>query len=185
MVYADPPSRFEPWDRETGTERAPDAHYDTMTLKQICGIKPNVAKNALLVIWVYDPMLPDAFEIARAWGFDTYVTVAFRWMKIIHSEGQYKLFDSLPRLNFGTGYHTRGGGIEECLLFKRGRGLPVLRHDIRREFYSPLREHSRKPDEVPGWLVDLYGDVPRLEMFARTTRPGWDAWGNELGKFNG
>ena len=87
------------------------------------------------------------------------------------------------RLNFGLGYHTRGGGCEECWLFKRGKGLPVLRHDIRKEFYAPIREHSRKPDKVAGWLVDLYGDVPRLEMFARTQRTGWEVFGNETNKF--
>ena len=83
------------------------------------------------------------------------------------------------------GYHTRGGGCEECWLFKRGRGLPVLRHDIRKEFYSPVREHSRKPDEVSNWLISLYGDVKRIELFSRTDRPGWDVWGNEANKFGG
>ena len=68
-------------------------------------------------------------------------------------------------------------------MFKRGKGLPVLRHDIRKEFYSSVRENSRKPDEVADWIVQLYGDVPRLEMFARTQRPGWDQFGNETSKF--
>ena len=45
-------------------------------------------------------------------------------------------------------------------------------------------EHSRKLDEVRGWLVDLYGDVPRIELFARTAMPGWTAWGNETERFN-
>jgi N6-adenosine-specific RNA methylase IME4 len=61
--------------------------------------------------------------------------------------------------------------------------MPVLRHDIRKEFYAPVREHSRKPDQVADWLVDLYGDVQRLEMFARTQRPGWECFGNETNKF--
>ena len=133
-------------------------------------------------MWVIDPMLPDALAVAEAWGF-RFVTVLFRWLKTVDTVDQMEIFGHMPKLHFGLGYHTRGGGCEDVWLFKRGKGLPVLNHGVRKEFFSPRREHSRKPDEVPGWLIDLYGDVPRLEMFARTSRPGWDAHGNEVGKF--
>jgi N6-adenosine-specific RNA methylase IME4 len=154
-----------------------------MATKDICEIpvRDYLAKDALLVLWVYDPMLPDAFTVAKAFGFEKFVTVQFRWLK--STDGQYRLFEDGERLGFGLGYHTRGGGCEEAWLFKRGRGLPVMRHDIRKEFYAPVRQHSRKPDEVSKWLVDLYGDVSRLEMFSRTLRHGWNSWGNEVGKF--
>lgn len=187
IIYADPPWRFEVYDSASGLGRSPDAHYDTMTVPEICGmpVKKWAAKDALLAMWVYDPMLPAAFDVAKAWGFETFVTVLFRWMKTSDVPGQLRLFAMEEVLKMGTGYHTRGGGCEECWLFKRGKGLPVLRPDIRKEFFSPRREHSRKPDEVPGWLVDLYGDQPRLEMFARTTRPGWHAFGNQTDKFTG
>lgn len=180
IVYADPPWRFEVHSRDTGLDRAPDAHYQTMTTDELALMHVPVAKDALLVMWVYDPMLPAALRLGEAWGFE-FCTVLFRWLKA--TDGQWRLFDAGERLNFGMGYHTRGGGCEEAWLFKRGKGLPVLRHDIRKEFYSPVREHSRKPDEVAGWLVDLYGDQPRLEMFARTKRDGWETWGNEADKF--
>jgi N6-adenosine-specific RNA methylase IME4 len=181
ILYADPPWRFEVWDRDTGLGKSPDAHYRTMTPDELAALPvcDIAADDALLVMWVYDPMLPAALEIASAWGF-TFCTVAFRWLK--SASGQLRLFDPGERLGFGTGYHTRAGGCEECWLFKRGRGLPVLRHDIRREFYATVREHSRKPDEVANWLLALYGDAPRIEMFARATRPGWTAWGDEVGK---
>ena len=84
------------------------------------------------------------------------------------------------RLNLGLGYHTRAGGTEQCWLFRRGKGLPVLRHDIRRSFYAPVGRHSAKPHCVAAWLVDLYGDCPRIELFARDRKPGWAAWGNEV-----
>jgi N6-adenosine-specific RNA methylase IME4 len=48
---------------------------------------------------------------------------------------------------------------------------------------EPPREHSRKPDQVRDMIVELCGDVPRVELFARTTADGWDAWGNETEKF--
>lgn len=182
LVYTDCPWRFEVRSRENGLCRAPDQHYQTMSVDDICvmDIGP-IADDALLPMWVYDPMLPDAFKIAEAWGFPKFVTVLFRWIKT--TDGQYRLFDDSERLNFGLGYHTRGGGCEEVWLFKRGKGLPVLRHDIRKEFFAPVRQHSRKPDQVAGWLVDLYGDVPRVEIFARMTRQGWRAHGLEKAKF--
>ena len=184
LWYADPPWRFNVRARETGLGRAPDQHYETMTTDKICALplQKFLAPDAYLAMWVYDPMLPDAFRVAKAWGFDVYVTVLFRWLK--STDGQYRLFEDGERLNFGLGYHTRGGGCEEVWLFKRGRGLPVLRHDIRKEFYAPVREHSRKPDEVARWLIDLYGDVPRVELFARTSRPGWISYGDQIEKFS-
>ncbi len=180
LAYADPCWSFTAWDSETGLDRAPDAHYETMTVTQMISLAPNMSKNSLLAMWVYDPMLPAAMTLGHEWGFE-FVTVLFRWFKT--TDDQLRMFDPTPKPNFGMGYHTRGGACEECWLFKRGTGLPVLRHDIRKEFFRPIREHSRKPDEVAGWLVDLYGDVPRLEMFARTQRKGWDVMGNETGKF--
>lgn len=182
LIYADPPWSFTAYDQTTGLDRAPDAHYSTLDTAGISAIKPSANADALLAMWVYDPMLPDAITVAEAWGFK-FITVLFRWLKTGDPPGQLRLFPMEEKLSFGMGYHTRGGGCEECWLFKRGKGLPVLNHGIRKEFFSPRREHSRKPDEVPGWLIDLYGDVPRLEMFARTRRPGWDAFGNETEKF--
>lgn len=182
LIYADFPWRFEPYDRATGLEKAADAHYDTMSLQQMAAlpVKEMAAKNCLLVAWAYDPMLPDLLRLAELYGF-RFVTVLFRWFKT--TNGQLRMFDPTPKANFGTGYHTRGGACEEAWLFKRGQGLRVLNHSIRKEFFAPVREHSRKPDEVAAWLVDLYGNVPRVEMFARTKRPGWDAVGHEVTKF--
>lgn len=183
IIYADPAWQFKVWDDDTGLEKSPDVHYQTMTLDEMKAmpVREIAANNALLPMWVYDPMLPQAIELAQAWGFE-FCTVLFRWLKA--TDGQLRLFDAGERLNFGTGYHTRGGGCEECWLFKRGRGLPVLRHDIRKEFFAPIREHSRKPDQVPGWLTDLYGGQRCVELFARTERPGWAAWGNQLKRFS-
>jgi N6-adenosine-specific RNA methylase IME4 len=179
IIYSDPPWQFKTYAPARANSRAPK--YPTLSLPEIRAlpVADAAASNSLLAMWVYDPMLPEAIRLAEVWGFK-YVTVLFRWLK---GDGRLRLFEDGEKLPMALGYHTRGGGCEECWLFRRGRGLPVLRHDIRKEFYSPRREHSRKPDEVRGWLVDLYGDYPRLEMFARTSTPGWSVFGNETSKF--
>jgi len=186
ILYADCPWSFEVWDRATGLDRAPDQHYDTLTTDDLCTLPIGDlgAPNSLLAMWVYDPMYPDALRVAQAWGY-TYVTVLFRWLKTTEHPGQLHLFPiELPTPPMGLGHHTRAGGCEEIWLFKRGRGLPVLRHDIRREQYFRVREHSRKPDEFADMLVALYGAAPRCELFTRTRRSGWDvAYSPEADRF--
>lgn len=183
LLYSDPPWAFKSYGAQDPLKtRDPD--YPTMTVEEMYKI-PVVdwaADNSLLAMWVYDPMLPQALGLAQAWGFRL-TTVLFRWLKTTDVPGQLRLFDMEEILRFGMGYHTRGGGCEECWLFSRGRGLPVLRNDIRKEFFSPRREHSRKPDSCADDLVKLYGNVPRVELFARTRRPGWKAFGNQIDKF--
>lgn len=183
LGYLDPPWRFEPYNRINGLAKSPEQHYTTLRSDKIIDeiAKQDWAVGAQIAMWVYDPMLDEAIHIAEACDF-RFVTVLFRWIKTTND--QMRLFDPTPTPNYGTGYHTRGGACEECWLFRR-KGIPlqVRTHDIRKEFFAPVREHSRKPDQVAQWLVDLYGECDRLEMFARTQRPGWDAHGLEVEKF--
>ena len=80
------------------------------------------------------------------------------------------------------GNYTRAN-TEDCLFAIKGK--PVRQSAAVRQFIeAPVREHSRKPDEGRDRLVDLMGDVPRIELFARTAAPGWDTWGNEVGKLD-
>ena len=150
-----------------------DRHYRTMSFEEMAVCPVPVASNAFLVTWAFDPMLPSAFALAKSWGFPTFVTVLFRWLKTTKS----------GKLAFGTGYHTRGGGFEEVFLLSEGAACRSSTTRSARSFYSPRREHSRKPDEVARWLVDLYGDVPRIELFARSRRLGWDAHGDQTDLF--
>jgi N6-adenosine-specific RNA methylase IME4 len=124
------------------------------------------AKNSLLAMWTIGTHLEMAMRLGRVWGF-SYVTDLFVWDKE----------------KIGMGYHTRKQA-ELCLLFKRGKGLPVKSHSVRQIIRAPKREHSRKPDEQYDALDALYGtDLRRLELFARQQRPGWTAWGLETSKF--
>jgi len=81
----------------------------------------------------------------------------------------------------GTGYYTRANP-EECILAVRGKP-PILRHDIPQMIVSPLREHSRKPDEARERIA-LLTNGPFIELFARETAPGWDCWGDQAGLFD-
>ena len=83
-----------------------------------------------------------------------------------------------PTWFYGLGYWTRGNA-EICLLAKRGK---PQRHSnaVHQFIISPIERHSKKPDITRDKIVELAGDLPRIELFARQTPPGWDVWGNEV-----
>lgn len=77
------------------------------------------------------------------------------------------------------GYYTRAN-TEICILATKGKPLPRLSKSVHQVVLSKIREHSRKPDEVRDRIVELFGNVPRIELFARQKIDGWDCWGNEV-----
>ena len=95
----------------------------------------------------------------------------FTWIKT-NGRSSHSLF-------WGMGYYTRSNP-EICLIAKRGNGVRAKKHNIHSVIFSPIREHSRKPDEIRKYIVDLFGNVSRIELFARTRFEGWDCWGDQL-----
>ena len=169
LILADPPWRFKSFDGESTVPTQAADPYETMTLDDLMemNVRGIASKNSLLAMWTIGTHLEMALRLGRVWGF-SYVTDLFVWDK-----GD----------KIGMGYHTRKQ-TELCLLFKRGKGLPVQSHSVRQIIRAPKREHSRKPDEQYERLDALYGtNLRRLELFARQQRPGWTAWGFEVGKF--
>ena len=144
-----------------------------MSLKDICNLPVNniAEKDCVLFMWVVDPLLHKAFEVIKAWGFE-YKTVAFTWAKQNRRS---------PGFFTGLGYWTRGN-TETCILATKGKPKRVS-GNVDRLVVSERREHSRKPDRIRNDIVKLCGDLPRVELFARTSYPGWDVWGNEVDKF--
>lgn len=141
-----------------------------MSLEDICKlpIKSISAKDSILFLWATFPQLPAALQVISAWGFK-YKTVAFLWLK------KNRKADSWF---FGLGFWTRGNA-EVCLLATRGH--PKRKSaNIHQFIISPIEAHSKKPDIVRDRIVELAGDVPRIELFARQMTPGWDVWGNEV-----
>jgi N6-adenosine-specific RNA methylase IME4 len=177
VVYADPPWRFEPWSHR-GEGKGASQHYACQSLEEICAlpVADLAAEDAVLFLWVVQPMLPEALRVIDAWGF-TYRTVAFYWVKM-----PARWDPSQPRIKprLGLGYHTRSGA-EQCWLAIRGKGYRRQAQGVEQVLHAPIRDHSRKPDEVTARIERLVGDVP---LFAREERPGWTAWGNEVSRFS-
>lgn len=198
LIYADPPWRVATYS-EKGRNRLPDGdvgHYETMSLDELKSIPVAdvAAKDCMLIMWIIDTHMPQALELGAAWGFE-YKTVGLYWPKLrkLGADGKPGRPAKTPEGEFptGMGYWTRANP-EQALLFTRGKptridkGVPKLLpfEDYPMTITAARREHSRKPDEVYARLDRLLGDVPKLELFARTSAPGWEAWGNEVGKFD-
>ncbi len=178
-IYADPPWSFKVWNRDTGSGRSASAHYQTRSLDELAALPVSdlAADDCALFVWVCWPSLPDALRLIDAWGF-TYKTCGFDWMKADNTQPHF--FQAEVAAQVGMGYWTRAN-TEPCLLATRG-APKRLDAGVRMGVIEPRRQHSRKPDCVPGRIERLVAG-PYCELFARTTRPGWDSWGNEVGKF--
>ena len=172
VIYADPPWSFKTFS-DKGKDRSPEKHYDVLSHNDICNLPVgDIARdNSVLLMWVIDPLLDKAFEVINAWGFK-YKTVAFTWAKLNKTK---------PGFFTGLGYWTRGNP-EMCLLATKGKPKR-LNKSTKQLVVSERREHSRKPDEMYGYIENML-EGPYLEMFARNTRQGWDNFGNEVNKFD-
>ncbi|MEO0870444.1 MAG: MT-A70 family methyltransferase [Pseudomonadota bacterium] len=123
----------------------------------------------MLWLWATNPMLPDAFEVLSAWGFK--FKTAGTWVKTTKT----------GKLAFGTGYVLRSAN-EPFLIGTIGK--PTTARNVRSAIMAPVREHSRKPNRAFTEAERLMPTARRLELFSRETRPGWDTWGHEAGKFD-
>ena len=165
IIYADPPWRYD----QKRLQGVAEKHYATMNINDICAlpVADLADKDCVLFLWATFPMLPEALKLIKAWGFE-YKTVAFVWLK------QNK---KSPSWFYGLGFWTRGNA-EVCLLAKRGKPKRSSA-SVHQFIISPVEQHSKKPDITRERIVELMGDVPRIELFARQKAEGWDVWGNE------
>jgi N6-adenosine-specific RNA methylase IME4 len=176
----------------SGQGRSPSQHYDCMSIADIAAmpVRRLMARGGgILFLWVPDPHLVLGLQVMKDWGFE-YKTVGFTWVKrnknskplniqydrcYVPAWGDHQFFT-------GMGYYTRANP-EMCLIGTSATRMPHRKHmDVRQLIVAKRREHSRKPDETYERIERLF-DGPYLEMFARTARPGWDSWGNEVEKF--
>lgn len=171
VILADPPWRFENYSAE-GEEKNPLAHYDCMTIDDLRALPVArlAAPNCALVMWATAPLLDKAIDLLSDWGF-TYKS-AGAWAKQSSSGRKW---------SFGTGYCFRSAA-EFFLLGTRGDPTFASR-SVRNLIVAPVREHSRKPDEMHDNIEAMFPFARKCELFARQRRLGWDAWGNETDKF--
>ena len=141
-----------------------------MSIEELCAlpVADLAALDSALFLWATFPQLPEALRLIEAWGF-TYKSVAFVWLK------KNKKADSWL---YGLGFWTRGNA-EICLLATKGHPKRQAA-DIHQFIISPIEAHSKKPDETRDKIVALMGDLPRVELFARQTPPGWAVWEKEV-----
>ena len=124
--------------------------------------------DCILFLWVTFPCLMEGLSVMKSWGF-TYKTCGFNWVKRNKKSDTFFM---------GLGFWTRSNS-EICLLGTKGRPKRVSKA-VAQVCDARIMEHSRKPDEIRDRIVELCGDVPRIELFARQKHEGWDCLGNEI-----
>ena len=166
IIYADPPWSYQ----DKGCSGNAAQHYPVMKDREICNlpIEGLADENCVLFMWATYPKLKEALEVMGAWGF-TYKTIGFQWVKQNRSGNGYF---------FGLGRWTRGN-TEPCLIAVKGKPQRINKA-VGQLVFSPIRQHSQKPDEIRNKIIELMGDLPRIELFARQYADGWDCWGNEV-----
>lgn len=178
IIYADPPWNFKTYSEKGKRAKYGWGAYPTMTDEEICAlpIKNITGDNCILFIWITFPKLQSVFKVINAWGFE-YKTCGFTWIK------QNK---SGKGIWLGLGYWTRANA-ELCLLATKGNPKRI-NTKVEQVIIAPRRKHSQKPDEVRNRIVQLMGNLPRIELFVRKPKElfedesfkDWDVWGNEV-----
>jgi N6-adenosine-specific RNA methylase IME4 len=173
LLLVDQPVAWFGWSQK-GEGRSPQRHYPTMDIAAMCRlgakVAPLMAKHSVAGFWVYGRLF-DMEAVIKAFGFD-YSSDGFAesaWIKLTK--------DGRPRMVLGK---TTRKGKETLLLAKRGKGLKRVDKGVRQVIFAPPGRHSEKPQQIHEGLERLYGDVRRLELFARRERFGWTPWGNGL-----
>ena len=170
IIYADPAWTYRVWNKK-GAGRTAASHYNVSSLQEMkdLPVESISEKNCALFMWATMPNLQEALALGAAWGF-TYKTCAFTWVK------RNKIADSYF---VGMGYYTRANS-ELCLLFTKGKPLMRKSKSVRQVCDARIMRHSEKPAEIRDRIVELFGDLPRIELFSRHKIECWDAWGNEV-----
>jgi len=168
IIYADPPWKYN--NPKSCLPKLGGITYSVMSHEEISllSVQDIAAKDCALFLWATMPKLKEALYVIDAWGFK-YITCAFTWIKLNPSgRGIYS----------GLGHWTNGNA-ELCLFAKIGSPKRINKNVKQVQFYA-RGKHSEKPAEIRNEIINLMGDLPRIELFARQHTPNWHAWGNEI-----
>lgn len=172
IIYADPPWDYGNTKNHNGQFWGmADKHYPVMKLDEIKALPIHSIsdKDCYLFLWTTSPFMEKSFEVIRAWGFK-YATIGFVWIKMKNDMSEVR--------GDGLGKYTISNA-EYCLIARKGKYWREARN-VKQVIMTPKYEHSKKPDEIRERIVNLCGNLPRIELFARQKNEGWDCWGNEV-----
>lgn len=189
IIYADPPWKFS--NKKTGgsMKSGADAQYDTMTLADLKAlpVESIASDNCVLVMWWVGSQPQEALDLVDAWGFTIKNMNGFVWVKLTKNLLSF----------FGMGFWTRAGSESALIAIKgkpkaKNRGVRAVRYqgimgaikDFLEEAaylrHAVVGRHSEKPAAFRDDIIQMCGNVPRIELFARHKADGWDVWGNEV-----
>lgn len=171
FIMADPAWRLATWSEAGKGEKSPEAHYDTMLLQEIADLPVGLlaSKHAVLWLWATSPMIDQQIWLLKHWGFQ-FATMGC-WNKKTRN-GKYR---------WGPGYRLRTT-MEPFLIGTMGS--PITSRSIPSGWDGLARGHSRKPEEGYDLAEKMMPRAKRMDLFSRQTRPGWECWGREIGKFD-
>jgi len=174
IIYADPPWNFSSKELQTYNGKrftSIDKHYKTQNKNWIkrLPIKNITENDCALFLWTTDAHLKEAIEVIEAWGFK-YITIIFVWEK--------KTITGKTVCNLGAWTMKN---YEICLFGTKGTMLKYKKiNNILQKVEALRKKHSQKPQKVRENIELLFGDLPRIELFAREKTDGWDVWGDEI-----
>jgi N6-adenosine-specific RNA methylase IME4 len=176
IIYADPAWQYNDKMKMQGVHgmiRGAESFYPTLSIAEIKSLPINeiADENCVLFIWVTMPLLQEGLDTIKAWGFQ-FKTCGFTWVKKTKNN----------KIHCGMGHYTRGNA-ELCLIGTKGK-LKRKSASVYQIVEAEIKQHSQKPPIIRDKIVELYGALPRIELFARNTVEGWDCWGNETEKFS-
>lgn len=169
IIYADPPWQYRVYSKK-GQGRSAENHYHTMNIKDIMALPVDkiADKDCILFLWITFPCLKEGIEVMERWGFK-YKTCGFNWVKRNKKKNTYFM---------GLGFWTRSNS-EVCLIGTKGQPKRVSK-SVSQICDARIMEHSKKPAEIRERIVELCGELPRVELFARDKVKGWDSLGDEI-----
>ena len=173
VIYADPPWSYY---GDPAKDQACGKHYDCMTDDELARlpVRDLCRDDSVVLVWATCPRLDAAIRLISAWGFH-YRGIPFVWVKTSKSGKVISGQGVRPTITKPTCELLLAGSTR-----KRGRPLPILDESMGQVVLAPRGMHSEKPHVVRERIVGLFGDVPRIELFARHRCDGWHAWGNEI-----
>lgn len=185
ICYTDPPWVYS--NQQSNDPKRGGYRYKNLTMEAIAQIPyaEFMDEDSLIFMWVTGPK---TIEIAQkvvpgleAQGYK-FVTKVFSWIKLNPTGSVVTLGKDIwleKGVYSGLGYWTCGN-TEDVWLFRKGKPQRISK-SVKQPTFAPRGgEHSEKPAEIKSKILELVGDLPRLEMFAREKTHGFDVWGNQI-----